>query len=223
MRSLGLVLLIESMILLNAVLVGAAFFALDLGPQTASVNLESGKFYQPSGGDFLQTTPPPVTPLRKRERQGRQTFTLLDDYYYCYGDTGEVIKVPKFFVTDFASIPRIARVLYDPSSFAEAATVHDYLYAVGSEGGRPKADLVFKTMLKESGVSARRAAVMYRTVRIGGNGGYGLKEDWEFRSPTGDEIEPPLKKEMAGVIDQIDCEQDFFDVYLDPDAQSTDE
>lgn len=216
MHGLGLKGAIQFMIGPSLVLAVALLFALDLGPtRSAPAQLSTAPFAGVNDGKFLQPTPLPVTPLRRVERSGRKVFTLLADRYYSLDETDEVIQAPNTFVTDFATLPRVARSRYDPAQFAEAATVLDYLDAIGAKVGRPKADSVFNAMMLETGVSERRAAVLDRTVRIGGNGGNGLDTDWQFRDVQGNKVAPLVDRATAGVIDTINFRLDFFAKYLD--------
>jgi len=128
----------------------------------------------------IDEDPPALLPLRRGERGGRRLWALSDEYAYCHDETQELILVPRGFVTDLTSIPSLARVIYNPADYAEAALVHDYLYAVGASDWRPNADEVFRAILIETNHSRRRAEVLFRAVRIGGNGGYGLADDWLF-------------------------------------------
>jgi hypothetical protein len=82
---------------------------------------------------------------------------ILDDY----------VIVPIGFVTDFASIPRVGRVLITGHGKDRwGAVVHDYLYSIGHS--RKGADRVFLEALEVSGVGWLKRRAMYRAVRTGG-------------------------------------------------------
>ncbi len=131
-------------------------------------------------GRTVDDEPPSLLPLRETLPKKARVWMLTDDYAYCFDETSELILVPSGFVTDLASIPVIARVAYNPADYAEAAVVHDYLYAIGEADWRKKSDRIFRAILRETNHSTRRAEVLFRAVRMGGESGYGLKDDWVF-------------------------------------------
>lgn len=84
------------------------------------------------------------------------------------------IDIPYGFSTDFASIPRPARILitgHDRTRWG--ATIHDLLYDADEEYremhgiNRKIADQIFYEAMKESGVGSIKRRVMYAAVRIG--------------------------------------------------------
>ena len=86
---------------------------------------------------------------------------------------GEII-VPKGFVTDFASVPRIPIVYaLTGNTSHRAAVVHDYLYGDnGLRVSRKKADKVFLEAMKSRKVSGWRRYSMYWAVRLFGSNRY---------------------------------------------------
>ena len=58
-------------------------------------------------------------------REGfRRVAVITEDYYYCYPQTRQVIRVPRGFETDFASIPFWMSAVFNPiGDDAEAAVV----------------------------------------------------------------------------------------------------
>jgi len=97
-----------------------------------------------------------------------QGYRLLSPLHYISRIVGtQYITVPDGFVTDFASIPRIARFLITGHGHDRwAAVVHDYLYSIGFD--RKTADAIFYEALLVSGVNKIKARAMYRAVRTGG-------------------------------------------------------
>lgn len=89
-----------------------------------------------------------------------------------HGQQPVVIHIPAGFVTDLASIPRLARWYCRPDDprYIVAAIVHDYLYRFGMVP-RFLADAIFRTLIDESAGSARRW-LMWSAVRLGGWCGY---------------------------------------------------
>lgn len=94
---------------------------------------------------------------------------LEKDYNKQIGDF--IIKVPKDFKTDGASIPLILRPFFARyGKNTEAAIIHDYLYSEWNDTGinRTLADKIFYKILRENKVSKRKAYQMYKAVRIFG-------------------------------------------------------
>ena len=150
-------------------------------------------------------------------RQGRRVAVLMDDWLYCYPPTGEVFLVPSGYETDFASIPGAARGIINPfGDHAEAAVIHDWLYAVGESDSRPSADGIFRYAMKEQGVNIVRRNAMHRAVRMGGNTAYGREEEWRFRDPrTLNDAPEPFPRPEKAAVETIDCEnlgREMFDI-----------
>jgi hypothetical protein len=105
------------------------------------------------------------TPLDTRAVEGG--YTLLAPLRYYSALLDETIEVPTGFFTDFASVPRVARVFITGHGKDRwAATVHDYLYSIGYH--RKTADEVFLEAMASSGVGLFKRRLMYRAVRTGG-------------------------------------------------------
>lgn len=141
-------------------------------------------------------------------RQGRRVGVLVQDWLYCYPPTGDVFLVPRGYETDFASIPPLAQGLINPfGNHAEAAVVHDWLYAVGEKDRRKEADDIFRFAMKEGGVNLVRRNVMHRAVRTGGEKAYGQAKEWRFRDPdTLYDAEPPFARPTKAAVTRIDCQ-----------------
>ena len=85
--------------------------------------------------------------------------------YVC--DDGFIIIVPKGFVTDLASIPRLARFMFTGHGLSrKPAVIHDFLYSVFYD--RKQADKIFLDALKDVGMNWVGRRIMYRAVRLGG-------------------------------------------------------
>ena len=93
------------------------------------------------------------------------------------------IPISRYYVTDFASVPRWLHWLIQPfGAHAEASIVHDWLYAIGGdEAERKTADDVFYAALVQAGVARKRARLMYAAVRIFGERGFGRENEWNGR------------------------------------------
>ena len=94
---------------------------------------------------------------------------LLEEYVYDVN--GYLIRVPKSFITDGASVPHSLQWLYNPyGKYINAAVVHDYLYSVYNNTGinRTLADKIFKHIMKETGVDSRTIRRFYNAVKYFG-------------------------------------------------------
>lgn len=80
--------------------------------------------------------------------------------------------VPVGFSTDGASIPRMARPLFNPLGGAafRAAIVHDWIYRGHSDikYSRKEADGILYDLMLDDNVPRWRANLIYRAVRLGG-------------------------------------------------------
>lgn len=129
-----------------------------------------------------------LTPLKVAkvgyDKAGRPCWRLLEDLVYLSDRWGRIV-VPKGFITNFASVPRLPVIFLVAGGKAEeAATLHDYLYTVRQINGRAisreEADHVFLEALAaptaiaaidwrlDKPVPAWLAKVMFQAVRIGG-------------------------------------------------------
>jgi hypothetical protein len=83
---------------------------------------------------------------------------------------GEIITVPKGYVTDLATIPRWYWSIISParSDLIEAAIIHDYLYGCPGSITRSEADAILYNALILDGSSEYVAKKMYYSVRLFG-------------------------------------------------------
>ena len=94
---------------------------------------------------------------------------LLEDYVYDIN--GYLIRVPKSFITDGASVPKSLQWLYNPfGKYIKAAVIHDYLYSTYNNTGinRTLADKIFRHIMQETGVDNRTVRRFYTAVRCFG-------------------------------------------------------
>lgn len=87
-----------------------------------------------------------------------------------------VIEVPKGFIFDGATIPRLAWTLigvtpYD-NDIIHAAVVHDWLYATRSLSRKLSDDVFKRIMLTERRLNRFSIRLIFRSVRIGGGRAY---------------------------------------------------
>jgi hypothetical protein len=76
------------------------------------------------------------------------------------------VIVPKGFVTDFATVPRILQFVFPPmGKYGIAALIHDYL-CVEKTVTRKQADQIFYDLMKKHHVKPWKAATMYAAARL---------------------------------------------------------
>lgn len=100
---------------------------------------------------------------------------LIDyDYHICeemeIKVDGSLIKIPRGFITDLASIPKPLWPILAPqySGFVYPAILHDFFYRCPNNVTRKYADDVFYYALKAEGVSTYTALKMWAGVRTFG-------------------------------------------------------
>lgn len=80
----------------------------------------------------------------------------------------EAIAVPEGFLTDLASIPRLAQwIIPVNGTHRRAAILHDYLFVI-QDRDRASVDRLFLEAMKADGVSWLTRTTMYSAVRVGG-------------------------------------------------------
>lgn len=78
------------------------------------------------------------------------------------------ITIPAGFITDLASIPRIAQSIIPVNGkHRSAAILHDYLYVI-QDRSRGEADELFLNAMESSGVGWLQRRIMHAAVRVGG-------------------------------------------------------
>jgi hypothetical protein len=88
-----------------------------------------------------------------------------------------LVKVPKGFVTDLASIPRVFWSLLRPDGeYTYPAIIHDYLYWTQNIP-KEKADLIFRLAMEDFNVNAATALIIYNAVSTGGGSAWRSNTD----------------------------------------------
>lgn len=106
------------------------------------------------------------TPLRVQASNVAGYWFLTDPLVWDDGITR--IEVPRFFVTDLASIPAPMRGILDTNGRSRrAAVLHDHAYAVGAMT-RKEADQLFLRALMAEGVISIGRGLYYLGVRAAG-------------------------------------------------------
>lgn len=115
------------------------------------------KYLQPQFLDKLHVEPLPVA--------GDWKLLARFRYVTMVETKPKVITVPPGFVTDFASIPRPLRMIYEAwGSYGWAAVVHDYLCSVDKKRRRYN-DKVLIEAMAVSNVPVRRQRIFWTGVR----------------------------------------------------------
>ncbi|OUT06889.1 DUF1353 domain-containing protein [Campylobacter concisus] len=96
---------------------------------------------------------------------GKYQFELVENYRY------RDIVIPKGYITDGASVPRIFWSIFPPNKaeYLSAAIVHDYLTDIVIEKKSitfRSADNTFKEMLIDLNVNKIEVTVLYWSVRL---------------------------------------------------------
>lgn len=96
---------------------------------------------------------------------GKYQFELVENYRY------RDIVIPKGYITDGASVPRIFWSIFPPNKaeYLSAAIVHDYLTDIAIEKKSitfRSADNTFKEMLTDLNVNKIEVKVLYWSVRL---------------------------------------------------------
>lgn len=102
------------------------------------------------------------------ELVGRNLWKVYEEFEYHVGSypSDEIIVVPKGFITNFASVPRIFWSLISPiDEHGKAAVIHDYCYCVGSYS-RKRSDKIFREGLQVLNVKPWKVFCMYWAVRL---------------------------------------------------------
>lgn len=148
----------------------------------------------------------PAFPLPGRDRD-RHPLYVMERTVYLHTLHGWE-RIPRGYVTDFASIPVLATILTGMDlqalgPWAWAAIAHDWQYAIGEPGMKAVADDVFRERLVLDGVDGLRRTILYQAVHRFGGGGYAEAPSWwaseNFADPeTGTyPVTPPLRREEA--------------------------
>ena len=98
-----------------------------------------------------------------------ENYILLEDFRYQINRM--CITIPKGFVTDFASIPKMLHlVIPKHGKYDIAAVVHDFLYSELNVTGinRKLADKIFYHIMKETEVNSNTRKKFYKAVRYFG-------------------------------------------------------
>lgn len=114
--------------------------------------------------------------LKLQPIENGSKYRLLEDYFYEIN--GYNIRVPKGFVTDLASIPKIMWNIFPPfGEYTPAAVVHDFLYSSSNNLGlnRFLSDKIFLFIMKELGVGFFKRNLMYKAVRMFGTSSWQKK------------------------------------------------
>jgi len=112
--------------------------------------------------------PPTLIPFADGEY-----WVLGNDLVFTIRQTDQRIVVPRGFVTDFASVPRVFWTFFPKhGEYTRAAIVHDFLYWE-QKCSRQQADELFDIVMEDSEVDSTTRFSIYAAVRVWGG------EAWE--------------------------------------------
>ena len=117
----------------------------------------------------------------KRKHKLLEPLLYVTKFFPVHVKTGNdfLITIPRGFVTDGASIPRLVWTFVGgpfSGKYVKPAVAHDYLYAVHLYS-RYKADLIFLEAMKSCGVSLIKRELMFLAVRVGGRKSYHIQDN----------------------------------------------
>ncbi len=96
-------------------------------------------------------------------------WVLGSELVFTIRETGQRIVVPRGFVTDFASVPRIFWTFFPKhGEYTRAAIVHDFLYWQ-QQCTREQADELFDIVMADSDVDTTSRYTIYAAVRVWGD------------------------------------------------------
>ena len=109
--------------------------------------------------------------LDLREAHPPDEWILLTPLVYVTV-AGEMITVPRGFITDLASIPQALRGVIDTNGVSRSpAVLHDYLYCI-QDRPREQCDDLMIEALRSRGASRLECDVIYFGIRLGGSVGW---------------------------------------------------
>jgi len=104
--------------------------------------------------------------LKVKPNNDGRYWILLEDLICQWNEF--YIKIPKGFITDFASVPRIFWSFLPPvGRYIKPAVLHDYLYRY-TKFNRKICDNIFLETMRDMKVPLYQRLLLYLGVRIGG-------------------------------------------------------
>lgn len=122
-------------------------------------------------------------------------WVVLSSLTYRHSQFGTMC-VPRGFITDLASIPRVLRTVINVNGKSrQAAVLHDYLYCgQGLTGAlsRAECDRIFRDAMRDEGVNWLQRWAMWAGVRLGGwlywrQRSAGMRIDYDYWSEWSEE------------------------------------
>lgn len=109
-------------------------------------------------------------PIVMQHPKDPDNWILVEDFRYKENDV--VTTIPKGFVTDFASIPRVFWSVINPTELGDAGPIkHDWKYRNGI-GTRAQADKAFLADMEDDGIGWWKRKTAYGMVRAFGWGSW---------------------------------------------------
>ena len=102
----------------------------------------------------------------RTNEQGRVVYEVVEPFTFKTAIL--TVKVPRGFLTDFASVPRFMWLVFPPTGkYNRPATIHDFLYVI-QPCSRWTADAVFREAMIEAGVPFWKRWLIWAAVRVFG-------------------------------------------------------
>jgi len=136
-----------------------------------------------------------LSPLQV-EQIDEKNWRLLADLRYYSALLGREVVVPKGFVTDFASVPRLPFIYWFTGGTADApAVLHDWFYRTNTEDiTRKTTDALLAEAMDARGYWRVRTWSMWAGVRIGGY--------WSYEARRAVVVAPSVSKPItAGIVE----------------------
>lgn len=118
------------------------------------------------------------------ESSNEEEYVILHDYVFWSARLQSVVIVPRWFITDLASIPKPARIIVTKSGKSKLpALVHDVLYFMHSNFpesvtySRKTADKVLRDFCEYRGMGKFVSSLVYAGVRVGGSEAFRSKDE----------------------------------------------
>lgn len=121
-------------------------------------------------------------------------WRLAEPLRYLSPILGREVVVPKGFVTDFASVPRLPFIYWFTGNTASApAVLHDWFYRTNTEDiTRASADAILAEAMEARGYWKIRSWFMWAGVRVGGY--------WSYDERKAVIVAPTVPKPIAAAI-----------------------
>lgn len=111
------------------------------------------------------------------EMLGNFKWKVMEDFVFYTDKPDDEILVPKGYITDLTTVPRIFWVLFPPhGNYAKAAIIHDYLYS-NALRTKKEADDIFLLGMEVLEVPYITRHILWWGAHIFGRGAYNVRNN----------------------------------------------